>query len=393
MSKSVEAFPNPNVLAWARRMSGLDLEVAAKKALVKPNQLRAWEVGDARPTIIQLRKLANIYKRPLALFFRSTSPPDDVSPPDFRRFDPEEGEPLSPELRLAIRAARARRQASLDLFEELEQGPPEFSASASLSDDPESLATHLRKALRVSQSYTAMDPRITFNRWCSAAESAGVFVFQADRVDLEEMRGFSISERPLPVVIVNISDAYQGRTFTLLHELVHIALGKPGLCVLEESGPSTDIQRTEAFCNHVAGASLVPMDSLLRQPETPARRAQKVSDSILQSLARRYGTSPEVVLRRLVILGRVPLSFYREHRAAYLKQYEHLRKQNKGGYASPATMALARGGIRFAQLVIHAYDEERVTASSVSELLGIRMKHLDKFREAVERRHSKEYSE
>jgi hypoxanthine phosphoribosyltransferase len=95
----------------------------------------------------------------------------------------------------------------------------------------------------------------------------------------------------------------------------------------------------------------------------------------------------------LVILGRVPLSFYRKNRAAYLKQYEQLRTQKKKGYASPAMMALARGGIRFARLVIHAYDEERVTASSVSELLGIRMKHLDTFREAVERRHSKEYSE
>ena len=61
----VEALANPGVLLWARRMAGLNLAEAAHKASMKPERLADWEEGELRPTVTQLRKLADIYKRPL----------------------------------------------------------------------------------------------------------------------------------------------------------------------------------------------------------------------------------------------------------------------------------------------------------------------------------------
>ena len=256
MSERIEALANPKLLVWARRMAGLDLEEAARKAGVKAERLQAWERGDLRPTITQLRKLSDIYKRPLALFFLATPPADEASPRDFRRFDPAAAEPLSPALRLAIREARARREAALELFDELDESPPAFKVATKPSDDPERIGQQLRDALAAGTAPPSGEPRLHFNFWRAAAEAAGVLVFQAEDVDVDEMRGFSIADRPLPAVVLNIKDAYPGRSFSLLHELTHVALDRGGLCLLEESGPPTGIQRMEVFCNHVAGAAL-----------------------------------------------------------------------------------------------------------------------------------------
>jgi Zn-dependent peptidase ImmA (M78 family) len=380
----MEALANPDVLAWARRMAGLEVEDAARNVCARPELLESWEGGESRPSIRQLRMLADKYKRPLALFFLEEPPADDATPSDFRRFDPEAAEPLSPALRLAIREARARREAALELFDELDEKPPQLELSAKLGDGPERLGEQLRKTLAAGDTPPSGDPRIVFNFWRAAAENAGVLVFQAVGVDVEEMRGFSISERPLPAVVLNIKDAYAARSFSLLHELTHVMLNRGGLCVLEEQGPQTDSQRTEVFCNHAAGAALLPASSLLREAEVPARRVSEMPESAVGELASRYGASREAVLRRLVILNRIPLSFYRRRRAEYSREYQRARREpREGGFAPPYTMAVATGGPLFTRLVLSAYDEERITASDVAGYMGVRLKHLERIRAAV----------
>src|SRR5712691_10454009 len=74
MAKGVEATPTATVLEWARKNAGISVDVAAKRAGVKPERLEAWERGEANPTISQLRALAAAYRRPLALFYLSEPP-------------------------------------------------------------------------------------------------------------------------------------------------------------------------------------------------------------------------------------------------------------------------------------------------------------------------------
>jgi len=380
----VEATANPHVLAWARRMAGLELDEAARKVGTRPNRLSEWEAGSRHPTIIQLRKLADIYKRPLAVFFLKTPPEDDPVPSDFRRFDPQAVQPLTPTLRVIIREAHIRRDAALDLFDEIDESPPQFKLTANLNENPEDLGRRLRNALSNTPP-TSGDQRFVFNFWRTAAENAGVLVFQCRGVDVEEeMRGFSISERPLPVVVVNIKDAYAARSFSLFHELAHIMLNRGGLCILKESGPQTDVQKTEVFCNHVAGASLMPADALTNQPEVPLRLSSRISDEAVHELANRYGTSREAVLYRLVKLNRVTPEFYQRKRQAYAHERERRsQKARKGGFSPPHTMAIATSGRLFTSLVLQAYDDERITSSDVAEYLGVKLKHLDRIRAAI----------
>lgn len=389
MAKRVEALVKPELLIWARKDAALGVEKAAKKVQVRRERLESWEAGERRPTVKQLRKLANAYKRPFA-FFYLPEPPKDFEPlRDFRRFPGELAPPESPELRFAVRKARDRREIALELYEQLEGELPEFSGEASLFDNPESLAIRIRDLLGITlQDQLAFRGSYdAFNSWRSALENAGVLVSQASRIELEEMRGFSIGERPFPMIVVNIKDFPVGRIFTMLHEFTHILLRNTGVCDLEEEADRPrDYQQVEVFSNRVAGATLVPEDALLRERLVAEKGLRaEWSDQEILKLARRYRVSREVVLRRLLILERTTTEFYREKRREFQQEASARREAVAGGPAPPHRRAISSAGPLFTRLVLESYHRENITAADLSSLLNIRLKHLGRIEREVVR--------
>lgn len=57
------------MLEWARKSANISVESADSKVPCSVDRLEKWEKGEEYPTINQAEKLANIYKRPLAVFF------------------------------------------------------------------------------------------------------------------------------------------------------------------------------------------------------------------------------------------------------------------------------------------------------------------------------------
>lgn len=387
----VEALVKPDLLIWARESAGFTVEEAAKKAQVKPETLARWERDEARPSITQLRKLANIYKRPLAVFYLPEAPRTFDAMHDFRRLPGEVAGKQSPELRRAIRQARLRRQVALDLYKELEGDPPDFTLVATLNDDPEVVGEGVRAFLGISYDDQTRwrGDYDAFNVWRSSLEAHGVIVFQVEDVDTKEMRGFSISEAPLPAVVLNVSDPVRPRIFTMLHEAVHLGLRDGGLCDLddEQNRPPEEL-RAEVFCNHAAGAALVPRARLLAEPEvTGQTRATGWSDADIEALASRYRISREALVRRLVLVGRTTNDFYLRKRKQYSQEYlawaQERASREEGGFAPPDTMAVSTAGRLFTRLVLDGYAREVITASDVSDYLEIRLKHLPKIERTV----------
>ena len=98
---------NPAVIGWARTALNIDVDRAAKRADVSEDVLLAFENGTQSPTLSQLRELAALYKRPVALFFLPVPPPSVKRPRDFRA----KSEELSRETLLSIRRTRNVQEA------------------------------------------------------------------------------------------------------------------------------------------------------------------------------------------------------------------------------------------------------------------------------------------
>lgn len=378
MAQRIEAIVKPNMLVWARESARLNIETAAKKAQVTPERMALWEGGEARPTINQLRKLANAYKRPIAVFYLPEPPSGFQAMRDFRRLSGDVAANESAELALEIRSVMARREVALELISALDEETPDFMPAAALTDDAESLASEIRAYLGVSadEQISWKPGYASFNAWRAALENAGILVFQSVGVGLDEMRGFSISDMPLPAIVVNNKDSANGRIFTLLHELAHILLRDGGICDLY------DENEIEVFCNRVAGAALMPRERLVNEDIVASKADGMIwSDGELQALSNRYGVSNEVTLRRLLSIGRASASFYGLKREQFQKEY--LTRNNQGGPVPQYRKAISRTGRSFAVLVLRAYRQNYITASDVSDFLEVKLKHLPKVESAV----------
>lgn len=391
--RSVRAVINAELLVWARTSIGLTLEAAAKKLGVKPTRLVEWEAGLRSPTVSQLRKAASVYKRPLAVFFRPRPPVEPQPLHDFRRFPGQEQLGLSSDLLLEMRRARRRRAVTLELLGDLERPVDTLPLRASLDDDPEEVGARGRAWLGIGLAQQArwQGSNEALNNWIVAFESRGFLVFQTSDVGLDEMRGFSLSDRRAPVIVLNAKDQARARVFTLMHEFAHVMLDTGGVCDPQRVGRQAHNadERVEVFCNHVAGALLVPSGALLADPRVTEQQGRTWSDATISGLADAFAVSREVILRRLLILGRASETFYELKRSEYMEHYARLaaraREQEGGGYAPVFRIALRDNGRRYTSLVLDAFQREQITPADVSDYLGVRLKHLDLIAGALER--------
>jgi Zn-dependent peptidase ImmA (M78 family) len=385
MSARTEALIKPALLVWARKSAGLDPAAVSAKLKVPLNKLEKWEAGEARPSVAQLRKLAEVYKRPLAVFYLADPPETFQALRDFRRLPERLLGSESYDLRLEVRKAQYRREAALDIYAALGEKPPEFSTIAGAESTSEPLAQSVRDRLGISlaSQFAWHSEYDAFNAWKRTIERLGVMIFQASDVDIEEMRGFSLALTPLPIMVLNIKDPVRPRIFTLLHELAHLMLREGGICDLDETPRSKSPgQEPEIFANMVAGAVLVPRDALVEEARLRSTTGMADwSDEDVDFLSKRFRVSREVVVRRLLIAGLATEKFYRQKRAEYAKQFKATTKSP--GFAPPYVLALSRAGDSFSRLVLAGYASEKLTSSDVSDLLEVRVKHLPRIERSL----------
>ena len=175
MAKRLEALVKPELLRWARRSSHLELSEAARKAQIRSEALEAWEMGEGRPSLPQLRKLARVYKRPIAVFYLPEPPTDFAALHDFRRADSSDSLEVTPQLAFQMRLAQSRREFLLEIYRDLDEDLQEFSLTADLGEQPEAVALRLRQYLNVSLALQrSWQPnREAMNGWRRALEASG----------------------------------------------------------------------------------------------------------------------------------------------------------------------------------------------------------------------------
>jgi Zn-dependent peptidase ImmA (M78 family) len=369
---------------WAREVRGMPQDIAAGKLGVSVERLAAFEAGVRQPTVGQLRTIGRVYRKPTAFFYLADLPDRPEKPRDFRRL-PDVDDGLSPELRDAISRSQQRRADALELQRLLDQRPAALDVAGTLEDKPRELAKRIRQrtGVALAEQLTWREQYAALRNWTDAVEECGILVSQFSDVDVSEARGFSIGEHPLPVVALNGKDSPRAKIFTLLHELAHLALGAAGLCDLHESG--NDVQsRVETYCNEVAAEVLVPQDALLQQDIVVSHDGQDWSDDDLRELATRFSVSQEVVLRRLLTLGRTSPAFYRRKREEYHRRLESA--EPAGGFMPYFRRVLRDNGPAFTAMALEAYHATAITSLELSRVLGgIKLRHVDNIQHALSR--------
>lgn len=252
----------------------------------------------------QLRRLADIYKRPISDFYLPQPPRERAIPHDFRRSPGEVAGVYSPALRQQLRLARERRDLALALYEEIGEKLATIDRHVSVTTDTEVVGEQVRELLDVDFADQKRwgDGRPAYNAWRRHIEALGVLVFQYDNVVPNEAWGFSIVDGALPVIGINRKLAPNGRTFTMLHEFVHVLLGESSICDIDDYTPRNVAElRVEVFCNRVAAAALMPRRAFRAHEVIQVHPNGTIQwdDNEIRALARTFGVSREAAVRRL----------------------------------------------------------------------------------------------
>jgi Zn-dependent peptidase ImmA (M78 family)/transcriptional regulator with XRE-family HTH domain len=373
---------------------GLDLAAVSSKLKITEERLAAWEEGGESPTIAQMRKLAALYKRPLAVFYLPEPPVDFQPLRDFRRLPAAELGIQSPALHSAIRRAHFQREAALDLRALVGEPVSEAPRLMGAARDPEAVGHEARQLLNVDlqTQFSWDDPGRALRGWTEAIEELDVLVLQAQRIPTTEMRGFSVTEPEMPVIVLNGADYARAKIFTLLHEFAHILLNAAGVCDLHDRRVRNPTDDIEVFCNRVAAAVLLPAKELAKEPllqEAPS--GGKWSGETISYLAERYAVSQEAVTRRLYALNLASWDFLqfkiREFRAAYEEQKrledEKRRAAKKPGGPSYYRMLIRDYGRAYTRLALEAYHRDDINASELSDYLDIKLNKLPRLEDEL----------
>ena len=166
------------------------------------------------------------------------------------------------------------------------------------SDAPDHAAEKIRNFLQFDREtlHQSDHQYAALKFWKQTVEEVGILVCQTSAnthlsVDRETVRGFCIAQKPLPVIVINPKDNPYSRIFTIIHELVHVGLGES---VIQNADSKEDLpaglNRTEVFCNQVAGAVLVPTDELLEIVNLHTLEAD------LPKLSKHFHVNSEVIM-------------------------------------------------------------------------------------------------
>lgn len=362
---------SPKILRWARERAGL--EVADLEG--KFPHLAEWEAEAADPTLKQLENFAKATRVPFGFLFLPEPPEMPLPLPDFRTLESRRPQGASPELMDTIQQMQ-RRQAWLREYRiEAEAEPLGFIGSAKLSDDPAAIGREMRRIVGLNDGWAQRVPswKAAVSELRNNIEELGVMAVvngvvgnnTRRKLDVNEFRGFALSDPYAPLIFVNGADAKSAQLFTLAHELAHLWLGEAGegLSGFQNLMPEGDA--VERFCDQAAAEFLVPAAEIQAVWSRVAR-----NDSPFEKLAGYFKVSPVVIGRRAMDLRLVDrntfFSFYR----SYTQEERHKNASRAGGgdfYNNQNT----RVGRLFATQVISAAKEGRIGFKEAYDLSGL----------------------
>lgn len=378
---------NPKILIWARETAGLDREAAARKINLNAargvsgaERLAVLEAGDEAPSSSVLQRMAQQYHRPLLTFYMQEVPRSADVGQDFRTL-PAEGDPSNVLLATLLRDVKARQSLVRDALEDGDDRlDVELVGSQSGVADAVELSNALVHAIGFSRDEfrgrQSADDAFSYLR--TLVEAKGVFVLLAGdcghwstAIEVGVFRGFAISDRVAPFIVINDQDAKAAWSFTLLHELGHLLLGESGV---SGGTPDGDI---EQLCNDAAAKTLIESDEVTLAYLGIADGAPDVV-AIINALANRARVSRSMVAYQLFRSAGISRVVWEELRDRFRAEWHDAKarekEKNKSKPGGPDWYVVRRQRLGAALLTVarQGIADGSLTPTRAARMLGVK---------------------
>ncbi len=346
---------------------------------VKFPYFKDWRQNKRNPTLNQLSKVADYFNVPFGYFFINKIQDKEYPIPHYRTISRGQFKP-SEELLDVINIVEQRQKWASYMLKKINHNEIPYANSVSIQDSVEETAQKIRDILDVHESWAKFEG---FGKWIDAfkylvdkIENAGVFVVINGVVgnntfrplNINEFRGFVLYDELAPFIFINGVDFVSARIFTLIHEFVHILIGKSASFDFVTLQPANNA--IEEFCDAVAAEFLVSKNSLLGNI--------KKFGADYEKLANIYKVSQIVIARRLLDIDKIGYP-------DFLKYYENFK-----GYKQEVTKPETPGGDfynnqpnriskSFFNLLYLAVNQNQILYRDAFRLSGLSPKSFDTY--------------
>ena len=301
------------------------------------DQLNAWKTGEKQPTLKQLEAMSRKTRIPFGYFLLQTPPDEDIALDEYRTVGSKKSQKPSRELIDILDQMTAIQDWMREELKREQSDATSFVGSCSLHDSTGEIARRIRDdlALKTNWYRGGKNAEDNFNRLRNTLAQHGLLIFTGGKVganthrplDVKEFRAFTLIDTHAPLIFINTTDTANGRLFSLLHETVHVWLGKNSLFNNPEWSDE-HVSLLEQKCNAVAAELLVPAADFSEVWDSSI----PVEDMIGQA-ARHFRCSEAVILRRAYTTKKIPRNLYTRMLAFQKEQWEQTKahKKKSGG--------------------------------------------------------------
>ncbi len=375
--KSIKVDVNPEVFKWLRVSAGWSIEEVSKRIKTTPEIVKAFETGEKKPTLRQLKELSQAFRRPLAAFLLSEPRKERPKPKDYR-FIPNRKNIFDKKTILVLRKARSLQEIGKELSKNIDYETKAKIERVNLSENPEIIAKKYRELFGLTEEKQRKfkTPYEFFSYLRDILENMNILVFQFS-MPVEDARGFVLSDEFPAVIVVSTKDSIEARLFSLMHEFAHILLGES---VIDFPDISISYRnKIEKWCSEFASSFLLPKEDAKILFE---KNRDKLTDKkTLNSLSRKYKVSKAMLLFNMMKLNYITQTDYENIINRYKPKPEEVKKKEEktGGGGIPADKrCISEIGTKFISLVANNYDRGYITYTDALNYLSIKSKNFDK---------------
>lgn len=387
------AMINKATMLFLRENIELSFEYIERKAKFNKQCILQWEdSADASiPTINQAKQLAKCFRVPFAGLYMNASDITLKHLPKMKNMRTIQGATSHDDsaLNLAIIDLLNARELLIDTKNELGESVSKFSLSI-LTDDVNVWSNSIRALfnLELDKQYELSSQRKFYLYVRDQIEKKGIFVHCFTGVDTDIARGVAIYDDIMPTIGVNDEDRYPAKTFSIIHELVHIFKHSSSMC--NDLYNSFSASQEEVFCNAVAGEVLVPQEALKIILQHSG--SKDISEDNIIALAKNFSVSKEVIIRRLLDLGYINKIQYTAFASEFKESFERERAAEKerrkatGTPGRPRNMsmeAIDKTSTALCKALYRGVGEGLLDKQDISRYLEVGQKHIDKLMREV----------
>ncbi|MCX7726228.1 MAG: ImmA/IrrE family metallo-endopeptidase [Chitinispirillaceae bacterium] len=326
-----------------------------------------WILGEDYPTYKQLVEISKIFNIPFGYLFLQKLPEKTLPIPYYRTNTNENNIGyVSDELLDTVNFVKKQQEWVKDILVEWGYNPLPFAGKHSLQTNIKEITQQIKNLLQLKNNWasTIQSWNDAFKYLIEKLEDAGIFVVVNGivgnnihrKLDVNEFRGFVLYDEIAPFVFINNNDFVSAKIFTIIHELVHILLGKSASFDLRNLQCANN--EIEVFCDKCTAEFLVPTNEIIN-----------IKEIDYENLAKRFKVSQIVIARRMIDVGKITKEEFNEFYQKYKKEEIKITKSKGGDFYNTA---IYRYGKRFLSIIGYALKNNEILYRDLYRLLSLK---------------------